>query len=127
MEELEEKEQIENQKLLRSLQPVASLKGPVRAPVQQGPATDLEMCKHLAKMIRQFLVGYTTDELEEYRGESLVESAERPNAKVHEAALGRLAQIAAELDPPVLASAASNQRLSFLAKSLSSGPKLKFR
>lgn len=65
-----------------------------------GPVTDIEMARHLAKMIRQFLLGYTLEEVEAMAKENVVEGAENRNLDIHYAAEEKLRELADKFDPP---------------------------
>ena len=70
-------------------------------PVSSGSVGEVEICRAAAKMIRQFLLGYTLAEIEAMYPQNSVEVAEDGNMDVHNGAVKRLESIAAELDPPV--------------------------
>lgn len=94
--EIEEREAAERRRRADpwALQPLKKLE-------QLSPpkVSDDEMCRHLARLIRQFLFGKTLAEIEADMAENGVERAEKPNASVHAAALKKLESIADEMDP----------------------------
>lgn len=139
--EIEKAELLEGEGQLRQF-PALQMKEEL-APAREGPApTDLEIMRHLVRMIRQFLLGKTIEEIEAEMAKTRVETAERTNVVVHQAAIDRLRQMADDLDPaasyplelPPLANfhpraATANQALAMqrLSATLTSGPKIKFQ
>lgn len=70
------------------------------APSSGGPVSDVEMCRYAAKMIRQFLLGYTLAEIEAMASQNPVEGAENRNLAVHHASEEKLRELADKFDPP---------------------------
>lgn len=87
------------------------------ASVPAGQLSDIEMCRHLAKLIRQLLFAYILAEIEAMDGDNSVEVAEGDNVAVHNAAIEKLKSIADEMNPPVV-------KLGLLSPKLSSLPYL---
>ena len=100
-QEIDEQECDETSDAKLRLNPLPTFEHPMRAAPAGGPVSDIEMCRAVAKMIRQFLVGYTFAEVEAMAAENVVEGAEGNNVDVHLAAAAKLKDLADKFDPPV--------------------------
>ena len=116
--EIDEQEFDAAQASQRELNPLPTFEEPIRT-APSGPVSDVEMARHLAKMIRQLLFGYNLAELEAMAVKNSVEGAEGHNVDVHNATVAKLKQLADKFDPPQ-----PQQKLTSLAQKMPSLPML---